>query len=369
MDKKNIAVRSLHWLCRQPTPYNDHLFQGLEGEPSLDLAVHYRNHVLPSHPWRATLAQGYRARFYKPIFGIDWYLLSLAMKERHAFFMIGSWDHPTSIILLVLLRLLKKPYALWTDTPNLKRKRHPCYALLRMSFLCWIFAGAAQILGTGKLALDALRKMGCPEDGLINFPYYIDVANIKPGIRKLSAGQPVVFASLGRLAHEKGYDLALTALANVFRNSGRGFCYKIAGIGSQEKALREQALSLGIGDSVEFIGWLEPDAIPEFLADGDVFLHPARFEPYGVVILEAMACGKVVLGSDATAAVLDRIHSGKNGFIHRSDDVEDLTIRIQHVLGQQENWLTIGRAARATAEEWPVSRAVEIIKAMMIKRI
>lgn len=369
MDKKNISARSLHWLCRQPTPYNDHLFQGLENEPSLELTVHYRNHILPSHPWRSTLAQGYRARFYKTIFGIDWYLLSLAMKERRAFFVIGSWDHTTSIILLVLLRLLKKPYALWTDTPNLKRKRYPFYAFLRMSFLRWIFAGAAQIMGTGELALVNLQKMGCPEALLVNFPYYIDVAKTKPIIRKISAGQPIVYASLGRLAHEKGYDLVLTALAHVFRNSGRGFCYKIAGTGSQEKALRQQALSLGIVDSVEFVGWLEPDAIPDFLADCDVFLHPARFEPYGVAVLEAMACGKVVLGSDATAAVLDRIQSGENGFIHRSDDLEDLTIQIRRVLDQQENWLTIGRAARATAEEWPVSRAVEIIRAIMMKRI
>jgi glycosyltransferase involved in cell wall biosynthesis len=59
-----------------------------------------------------------------------------------------------------------------------------------------------------------------------------------------------------------------------------------------------------------------------------LFSPPARTEPYGVSVLEAMACGAIVVASDQTAAALDRIDNGVNGFLHASNDVNGLSSRI-----------------------------------------
>src|SRR6266487_1378788 len=89
-----ITARRVHWLSWLPTPYNDYLFQHLAGDSAIDLTVHYRNRVLSSHPWQSALAEGYRARFYNLLFGLDWHLLSLVLRNRRAFFLVAGWDHP-----------------------------------------------------------------------------------------------------------------------------------------------------------------------------------------------------------------------------------------------------------------------------------
>jgi starch synthase len=100
----------------------------------------------------------------------------------------------------------------------------------------------------------------------------------------------------------------------------------------------------------------------ELYSEADVLLHPARCEPYGVVVLEAMASGLTVIASDATAAAVDRIEGGVNGFLHISDDGDDLALRIRDIADRPDRLAGIGAAARKTADAWPSSRAVRIIR-------
>jgi glycosyltransferase involved in cell wall biosynthesis len=86
---------------------------------------------------------------------------------------------------------------------------------------------------------------------------------------------------------------------------------------------------------------------------------------FGAAVLEAMAAGLVVLGSEATAAVRDRIRHGENGFVHRTGDVDELARQIGALLTHPELIRRIGQEARRTAEEWPVERGVQIIKSIL----
>ncbi len=94
----------------------------------------------------------------------------------------------------------------------------------------------------------------------------------------------------------------------------------------------------------------------------DVLIHPALWEPYGVAVLEAMACAKPAIASDRTMAALDRIKPGINGFIHKSNDIEQLTEQMSFFIQNPDQITKMSREARRTAEEWPVERSVEIIK-------
>jgi glycosyltransferase involved in cell wall biosynthesis len=78
-----------------------------------------------------------------------------------------------------------------------------------------------------------------------------------------------------------------------------------------------------------------------------------------------MAAGLVVLGSDATGAVLDRIRHGENGFIHRSGDVDQLAEQIGDLFLHPEILQDVGCRARLTAEQWPVGRGVQTIKSIL----
>jgi glycosyltransferase involved in cell wall biosynthesis len=165
----------------------------------------------------------------------------------------------------------------------------------------------------------------------------------------------------------KGHDLAIRSLAEALRLLPAAQVeYLIAGTGPDVAFDRALAESLGIGDRLEMPGWVEPDALADLLLGADVLIHPSPvLEPYGVAVIEAMAAGMIVLASDATCAGLDRIEHGVNGFIHPAGDVDALSEQIRWLLTHPEAMPGIRRAARRTAEQWPVSRGVGIIRAIV----
>lgn len=358
--------RRLHWLSWQPTPYNDYLFQELAKDPALDLTVHFRSRVLASHPWQSALAQGYKSRFYSLILGVDWHVVWLAFLDRQAFFLVAGWDHPTSQVLLSLLRLFGRSYALWTDAPDVKRQRSALSAPVRNVWLRWIFAGAVRIMGTGEPGVRGLKEMGAPAARLINFPYWIDLAAYARGspLTRDDASRPVRFISSGRIKNYlKGHDVAVRALARAGAVSGVNFEYWIAGAGPDEDAIREIAKSVGLQDKVKLLGWLEPEELRALFRSSDALIHPSPVhEPYGVAVIEAMAAELVVLASDATCAATDRIQHGSNGFIHPAGDVAVLSEQISVLLQNPCSIPEIGRRARATAELWPINRALAITR-------
>lgn len=358
---------ALDWLCMQPTPYNQYFFQALAADPTIDLTVHYSHSVVASHPWQTLHPLGYRYRFNKPYFGLDWNVMALHRSRRSQFSIIGGWQDPTMRALLVRLAILKHPFALWTDTPNLSKKRGITTATMRTLMLPWLFSRARAVFGTGRAALLALGTMGCPEDKLVNLPFFVnlDVPAARP-IREHRV-EVVRFISCGRLLNKmKGHDVALDALATARQVSGRdNFTYSIAGVGPDRQALQNQVETLGLKENVRFLEWLEPAQVLRRFSESDVLIHSSRYDPYPVTVLEGMAAGLCVLGSDASGSVSDRICHGENGYVHPAGKADVLAGQIRSILMDPEGIKPICRAARRTAEQWPVGCGIEAVKRVL----
>lgn len=355
----------LHWVCRQPTPYNDYLFGNLAAAGELDLTVHFVESSLSSHPWQVKMAEGFNSRTYQTVLGLDWHILRTAFSDD-CFFLIGGWNEPTMISLINLLIARGQPFAIWTDTPNLIARRNAVKSWLRERWLREVFNHCRYVLGTGEIALAHLRAMHCPPDKLVNFPFYIDLNIFSP-----SAPAPsrdcFQFISSGRLVNDhKGFDIAIRALGAVKkRRPGLKFTYKIAGTGRDEQPLRALAAALDLKDEVEFCGWVEPRTLADLYRAGHVFLHPSHFDPYPVAVLEAMASAMIVIGSDQAGSAVDRIKDSFNGFIHRADDADSLADKIDLVISRYDELASIRLEARRTAEAWPVERAISIIQGIL----
>src|SRR5262245_4050627 len=175
--------RQLHWICWTPTHYNDFLFRSLAADPSIDLTVHFIESTLPSHPWKSSFGHGFRSRTYNCVLGLDWYLLRLAACDRSSFFVIGGWRDPTIIAVINLLITLHRPFAVWTDTPDIRRERHTVKAWLRMLWIKRVFSHTRYLMGTGLPALLILEKIGCPKNKLVNFPFFVDLNTFTPAFK------------------------------------------------------------------------------------------------------------------------------------------------------------------------------------------
>jgi len=102
---------------------------------------------------------------------------------------------------------------------------------------------------------------------------------------------------VGRLVYEKGFHLALDALAPVIDRLG-GVRFVVAGTGSAEAQLRRQARRLGLDRSGVFLGWVGDDMLHSLYRIADLCIVPSIYEPFGLVALEAMASGCLCVVAD-----------------------------------------------------------------------
>jgi glycosyltransferase involved in cell wall biosynthesis len=126
-------------------------------------------------------------------------------------------------------------------------------------------------------------------------PNGMDRAVFTPDGRMSRApGAPVRLGGVGRLVHQKGFDVLLDALPAVLAHHDVEL--RIAGQGEERAALERRAVGL----PVRFVGLLEtPAAVAAFLRDLDLFVMPSRYEGLPNAVLEALACGLDVVATDA----------------------------------------------------------------------
>jgi glycosyltransferase involved in cell wall biosynthesis len=362
-------MNNLHWVCAHRTHYHNFFFNSLVKDRGLNLEVHFLDSLVSSHPWKEDLLSEYRWSECSFHLGIDWNLIKLALIEDKAFFIVGGWNNATSAVLLNILMKYERDFAIWTDTPNYEKKRGYGKGFVRERWLKRIFERASYVLGTGKPALMVLKRMGCPEEKLIDFPFWVDLDLFSPSkyFHKVNNNQNMCFLSSGRIVNaEKGFDIALRALAKLKDDRILNeFKYKIAGVGPDEWKLKSLSKELGIENNIELVGWLETGNLPNFYRSGDIFIHPSYFDPFPNAVLEAMSCGLVVIGSDRAGSVLDRIEHMNNGLVFRAGDVNDLSEKIKFLLGNPEKIEIFGIEARRRAEEWNVALGIETIKNML----
>ncbi len=354
----------LHWITPASVSYNNFLFHNIGNDPEIDLTVHFTSE---SHPWKSTLAQGFFFRVYKTKFGIDWHLVSRAITDKNSFFIVQGWEEPTRQLVLTILGIRKYPFAIWTDTPWLNRRRPFFKALARSTWLRLIFRSACVVMGTGKPAIEALTEMGCPKEKLTSFPFFVPLPEI--GLLKTNKRKHrTIFLSCGQLEERKGYDIAIEAFARAIELCpDQSSKFIICGEGTQRYSLEAKIRSLGMERHIILPGWQEASDIERHLLLCDAFVHPARRDPFPVAVLEAMAFGKPVLGSNHAGSVLERVSHKMNGLIHKCGDREELASHMAFVMQDPGLTKNIGYEARRTAEEWPVQKGVKMIKEI-IKR-
>jgi glycosyltransferase involved in cell wall biosynthesis len=156
-----------------------------------------------------------------------------------------------------------------------------------------------------------------------------DAAVIPPGInfREIMEVEPgkmkwhVIFA--GRLIKEKNVDILIRSMALVKKSLPEVNCL-IVGEGPEDEKLKKLTESLGLEDDIEFTGFLDyiPDLISRFKSS-QVFVLPSKREGFGMVVVEANACGLPVLViKNPLNAAADLIEPGKNGFIAEDRDYD-----------------------------------------------
>jgi phosphatidylinositol alpha-1,6-mannosyltransferase len=167
--------------------------------------------------------------------------------------------------------------------------------------------------------------------------------------RRLGLADRPLLLTVGRLVRRKGIDTVLRALPTLARTCP-DVAYVIAGTGPDGRRLKRLGARLGVQDRVQFVGDVGHDRLPLYYSAADLFVMPAREDPpdvegFGLVFLEANACGTPVVGA-ATGGIPTAIRDGETGLLVPPDAPSALADAARRLLANPGLANTLGRQGR-----------------------
>ncbi|MGW5850173.1 glycosyltransferase [Streptomyces sp. NPDC055254] len=158
-----------------------------------------------------------------------------------------------------------------------------------------------------------------------------------------------VVASVGRLAFEKGVDLLLDAWADAAPHHPE-WVLRIYGAGVEEPTLRAHCTSLGLDDSVEWMG--STDDVLGALRGASVFAQASRAEGFPITLLEAMAAGVPVAAFDCAPGVREIVDHGEDGLLARLGNTMELAGHLTALMADRELRDRLGEAAFRSVQRY-----------------
>ena len=189
-------------------------------------------------------------------------------------------------------------------------------------------------------------------------PNGVDVSVFRPvdraaARRELELEADVVLCAVGRLNHEKGFDVALQAFARITADHP-GARLLIVGDGEERVALERLAQRLGLDERAIFAGAQPQPRVSTFLGASDVFVFPTRRDEAGPLVLpQAMACGTAVVASriGGIGEVVEPPDEPPAGLLVRPGDIHGLELALRRLLDDPALRTSLGTRARARATE------------------
>jgi glycosyltransferase involved in cell wall biosynthesis len=214
-----------------------------------------------------------------------------------------------------------------------------------------------------------LDAMGVPTDRVTVVPCGVDVDHFSPG-SGADGRDPdgrLRLVSVGRLVERKGVDTVVRALVELpdceLLVAGGP---EIGMLDRDPEAVRLLTLAgeLGVADRVRLLGRVGHDDMPGLLRAADVVVATPWYEPFGIVPIEAAACGRPVVGS-AVGGLLDTVLPGRTGLLVPPRDPAALAAAVRELAADPDRRAAMGRAARERAVRqysWAsVARATETV--------
>ena len=381
----------LAYLVSHPIQYQAPLLARIAREPGIDLTVFFTSdHSLRPFldpgfgvevSWDIPLLEGYRSHFLPRHFGVA------PLKDVSTFSPIsrgirralthtdGSpafdalWVHGyatvNSLLAIFNANALGIPVLLRADMWLGDRPRSPFKLAIKHLLLRLLRNGITATLPVGSVNAAYWRHYFGDDFPQFLMPYAVDnkyfarqaaaAAPQQAALRaelNLEPNRPVIlFAS--KLQSRKHADDLVQAYAYFLENRPAAAApyLLIAGDGEERARLEAHVRQLGL-TGVRFLGFRNQSELPRFFELADVFVLPARHEPWGLIVNEAMAAGCAVIVSTEVGAHADLVTHGVEGCVFPAGNIAALAEALRTVFASPEIARRMGESARRRVAHW-----------------
>jgi phosphatidylinositol alpha-1,6-mannosyltransferase len=281
-------------------------------------------------------------------------LAAFCLKTKPDVILIGQL-YPVGMLGLFALRAFGIPYIVFVHGEELATKRHK--GGYRWRLCSYVLQKANTIIAnstfTGQLVMDtgiAAEKIKIihPMVDTDRYHSYHDTSDLK---KTLGIGMGKVLLSVGRLIPRKGHAKVISMLNRLKSEFGK-VTYIVVGENCGEEAnLRKLAAQRGVLDSVIFAGRVPAEDLPRYYCCCDIMVLPnfecanKDTEGFGMVFLEANACGKPVVGG-ATGGTRDAVVNGQTGYLVDANDNSALYETVANLLANETEAKRLGNNGR-----------------------
>lgn len=298
-------------------------------------------------PWLRPESLAMYARFF---FKSLWLALPHRFDAIHAFRAL-----PEGLVAWLVARFTFRPVVIYAHGEELTTwGKGAKYKSMRFAL-----RHADRVIANSEFTRDELMRMEVNSQKIVLIYPGVDTDRFRPGLTcddlkasiGLGANQKLIL-SVGRLSRRKGFDMVIRSLPELLRQ-GLDVRYALIGIGEDWDYLSALARESGVSDRVHMLGHVPPEDLPRWYNACDVFVMPNReingdTEGFGMVFVEAAACGKPVIGGRAggTGAA---IQEGVTGWRVDGLSEDALSIALVHILRDQSLAISVGGNGRARA--------------------
>lgn len=149
-------------------------------------------------------------------------------------------------------------------------------------------------------------------------------------VKEKKKANPFNFLSIGRLEDQKGFDLLLKSLNHLKEIGYSDVKLRIGGSGKLTNRLLKLCNKLHLDNDVTWLGELGRNDVIKEMQGSNAFVLASRHESFGLVLAEALACGKPIISTDCGGPV--DIVSNKNGLLAKLNDFKDLSIQMANLI-------------------------------------
>jgi glycosyltransferase involved in cell wall biosynthesis len=337
--------------------------QGAEAEVDRDFGVAVQ--------WDIPLLEGYRWKLLrnwpgKPKLGVFWGLCNpgvwrlISRGKFDAVVVYTGYRYSTFWMAFAAARWHGARFIFGTDAHSLSPRDARGWKS-RVKRWLWprLFGLADVVIVPSSGGVNLMRSLGIREDKIVLTPYCVDNAWWLEQSDRVNRAQvrkkwnipeeAVVLLFCAKLQDWKRPQDLLRAFGAL---CDRSAFLVFAGDGALRSALEAETLSLGVSGRVRFLGFVNQSGLPDVYSASDVLVLPSIYEPFGVVVNEAMLCKCAVIVSDQVGARFDLVSHESTGLVFPARDVDALRDALSGLIGDPERLQKLRQGAFERICSW-----------------